>query len=313
MDAVDANGDTPLMYSCRLNNAACAQVLLQRGANPNIKNSYEQTAVHLCCISGASATLELMIQLLCPPGSSLSTVITHIGSGDRAGITPLHAACRHGHHSCAAALLLPHLSKAGIGPNSRGPMGLTPLHLAAASAHSDLCTLLVEVKADIDALDGNGAGALFIDGSAYRALTPAGLAQAHGHFRTVSVLLQLGASDIGIDVEAVNAATTPKLRHAISPPLPNESVHKPFSTQQSRTLNPDAPSLQLPAVANFSMEQYTALMQQQWIQWGVYAQQYASMYNFPSQSINAAGYGHLWENDNFTAAPDADSRAHRST
>jgi hypothetical protein len=31
--------------SCRLNNAACAQVLLQRGANPNIRNSYEQTVI----------------------------------------------------------------------------------------------------------------------------------------------------------------------------------------------------------------------------------------------------------------------------
>jgi ankyrin repeat protein len=164
--------------SCRLSNTACAQLLLQRGANPSVKNTYEQNvmlrtlpvralhcsltftqAIHLCCVAGATGIIELLLPLLCPPGSSASTVIKHIGTGDKAGITPLHgalltfcflvssntrtAACRHGHHACIIALLLPHLSKAAAGPNCTGPMGLTPLHLAAAGGHADICTLLV--------------------------------------------------------------------------------------------------------------------------------------------------------------------------
>ena len=78
-------------------------------------------------------------------------------------------------------------------------MGLTPLHLAAAGGHADICTLLVgafacsrrthtrndclqvELNADITARDGVGAASESESWS--QGLTPAGLAQAHGHLR----------------------------------------------------------------------------------------------------------------------------------
>jgi hypothetical protein len=58
-------------------------------------------AVHLCCISGATAILHLLLPVLCPPGSSASNVITRIGCGDAAGITPLHGVPH-------LSLILPH-------------------------------------------------------------------------------------------------------------------------------------------------------------------------------------------------------------
>lgn len=304
INAVDANGDTPLMYSCRLSNTECAQLLLQRGANPSAKNSYEQTAVHLCCISGATAILDFLLPVLCPLGSSASSVVSCIGTGDKAGITPLHAACRHGHRSCAVSLLLPHLSNAGVCIDCRGPMGLTPLHLAAFGGHSDVCTLLVELKADINAFDGVS----YADSNAdwCQGFTPAGLAQAQGHLQTVSTLLQLGASDAGIDLEAVAAAVAiPEPRPSITPPSPLVTMHEPSTTKQSRPLNPAAPPLQMPATA-VTMEQYTALMQQQWMQWGLYAQQYASMYPFVIQPVDNAGHQESW---NGSAATGTVSRS----
>ena len=57
---------------------------------------------------------------------------------------------------------------------------------------------------------------------------------------------------------------------------------------------------------------FARLMQQQWMQWGLYAQQYASMYSFPSQPVNGAGYVHTWESDVHPGASGTDSHAHRS-
>ena len=88
-------------------------------------------------------------------------------------------------------------------------------------------------------------------------------------------------------------------------------MHEPSTTKQSRPLNPAAPPLQMPATA-VTMEQYTAfvhakcpllacepyivgrLMQQQWMQWGLYAQQYASMYPFVIQPVDNAGHQESW-------------------
>jgi hypothetical protein len=36
-------------------------------------------------------------------------------------------------------------------------------------------------------------------------------------------------------------------------------------------------------------------MQQHMMQWGLYAQQYASMYSFPAQTVNAAVYQAPWD------------------
>ena len=74
--------------------------------------------------------------------------------------------------------------------------------------------------------------------------------------RTVSALLQLDASDAGIDLEAVAAAVAiPKPGPPFAPPSPIVAPRENPSTQQSRPLNPAAPPMQMPAV---TMEQYTA-------------------------------------------------------
>ena len=44
------------------------------------------------------------------------------------------------------------------------------------------------------------------------------------------------------------------------------------------------------------------LLQQQWMQWGMYAQQYASMYSFPSQPSNGASYAVAWDSGSHPSA-----------
>jgi hypothetical protein len=54
------------------------------------------------------------------------------------------------------------------------------------------------------------------------------------------------------------------------------------------------------------------LMQQQWMQWGMYAQQYASMYSFQAQPMSSTGYV-VWGSGAPTAASDAQAQTLHST
>ena len=152
---------------------------MQRGANPSVKNSYEQNVMqqtvcaraaalhsrdhvgcsHLLrcwCNRHPRATAAAAVPLWQPciychnPHRHRQQSWHHSASRCAAPLLLCYfrqpvctAACRHGHQACVTALLLPHLSKAGAGLNCRGPMGLTPLHLAAVGGYSDICTLLV--------------------------------------------------------------------------------------------------------------------------------------------------------------------------
>ena len=51
IDAQNKRGETPLMHACRLFHWELAEYLLRKGANPNIKNIYDQTVFHIASLS----------------------------------------------------------------------------------------------------------------------------------------------------------------------------------------------------------------------------------------------------------------------
>ncbi|XP_033927001.1 ankyrin repeat domain-containing protein 35 isoform X2 [Melopsittacus undulatus] len=61
LDVTDAHGQTPLMLAARGNHAAICAQLLQRGADPNLMDKEQNTALVLACEHGSLESAELLL------------------------------------------------------------------------------------------------------------------------------------------------------------------------------------------------------------------------------------------------------------
>eukprot|EP01135_Chromosphaera_perkinsii_P011025 Nk52_evm59s2309 gene=Nk52_evmTU59s2309 len=66
-------GETPLIYSCRINNADCVRALLQCGASHDFKDIQGWTALHWAAYGGNSENVELLFVA----GANLNAVSNH--------------------------------------------------------------------------------------------------------------------------------------------------------------------------------------------------------------------------------------------
>ena len=96
VNGADELGYTALHYCCRSTSSHqgdMAQVLLDRGANPNIQTAQKVTPLHLCCLGSADTKTEKMktqmIKELIQHGADPLT-------RDHAGVLPLHLAASAG-------------------------------------------------------------------------------------------------------------------------------------------------------------------------------------------------------------------------
>ena len=94
-------GTTALLIACHQGHEACAQALLQAGADPNSARDDGATALMTACQQGLEACAFALLQAGADPNSSRDN-----------GATALMAACLNGHEACAQALL-----QAGADPN----------------------------------------------------------------------------------------------------------------------------------------------------------------------------------------------------
>jgi ankyrin repeat protein len=115
-------------------------VLLARGADPKVRNTDGETALHYAALAGD----ERSVQLLITAGADVRAA----GCGK---FTPLHNAVWRRHKAAAT-----HLLNAGADPNAQTADGHTCLHLAClpssasgAPASFDLIALLLSFDADV--------------------------------------------------------------------------------------------------------------------------------------------------------------------
>ena len=136
----DGTGNTPLHYAAewKLDNAV--SVLLEKGANPNIRNANGETPIFNAIKTDSTTTVDLLMK----KGSQKN-------ARDYLGNTPLHACVRWDSKNSAVKLIQ---WKADL--DVQNLAGKTPLAQAARSGRMEMVTLLTENGANIDATDATG-------------------------------------------------------------------------------------------------------------------------------------------------------------
>ena len=153
------------------------QLLLNRGANVNIKASNGVTPLHL-----ALARVEYqeecksIVSSLIDKGADVNARVSDEADYD-SGYTPLHFAVIY---KGASDLIVP-LIEAGADVNKKDAEACTPLHYAVANKDREIVTLLLENGADLNTINKEGN-------------TPLHVSVMHGSKQTVALLCLSGAN-----------------------------------------------------------------------------------------------------------------------
>uniref|UniRef100_A0ABD2X4E6 Uncharacterized protein n=1 Tax=Trichogramma kaykai TaxID=54128 RepID=A0ABD2X4E6_9HYME len=128
IDAVDKDGMTPLHWAMRLKHEKVAELLLRKGANPNLADKYGETPLHFICqrshdVDFAEKFFKITDEINRP---------VEIDAADKAGVTPLHWAVYNKHKKLAKLLL-----RRGANPNLADMDGQTALHVLSGCYDDD--------------------------------------------------------------------------------------------------------------------------------------------------------------------------------
>ena len=113
----------------RFDRAEISKILLQRGADPLIRNDNHLTPLHSAARRGY---IELCSLLLKDPRVQASFL-------NHGNPPPLHMACLSGSREMCELFL-----KSGVDITSKYSTGFTALHIAAIKGHEEICQLLIE-------------------------------------------------------------------------------------------------------------------------------------------------------------------------
>lgn len=91
--AAGPGGLTPLHHACLAGNAACVELLLRAGANPEAPDAVGLTPVHIACLEDRAECLRLLVDY----GASVFTK-------SRFGLTPSRLAEKHNSARCVDVL-----------------------------------------------------------------------------------------------------------------------------------------------------------------------------------------------------------------
>ncbi|KAK6356022.1 hypothetical protein TWF718_000395 [Orbilia javanica] len=213
----DTYGKTPLSYAAQWGHAAVVELLLSKGADWEVKNSYYgQTPLVQAAARGHAAVVELLLN----KGAGLETQFTADGqtllliaaengctnvvelllreganrdAKNMHNKTALFFAAEKGHAAVVELLL-----REGANKEAKDTTGQTPLSWAAKKGHTAVTELLLREGADQEAKDKAGQTALT-------------WASENGHVAVVRVLLQNGADQ---EVKDNDYSQTPLSRAA---------------------------------------------------------------------------------------------------
>jgi cytohesin len=205
--AKGSGGQTPLFAAVFTDRNDVAEFLIAKGADVNAKDRAGVTPLQYACEHGMRNMAELLIakgadvnaksDVNAKDGGGRTALHRMFWSGvcrmdiaelliakganvnarDREGMTPLHNAVESGHTEIVRFLI-------GKGGDIDAPKtdGQTPLHIACKCGHKDMAELLVAKGANLNAKDNKGR-------------TPLSLAKEQGHKEIVEFLQQHGAKE----------------------------------------------------------------------------------------------------------------------
>eukprot|EP00092_Neocalanus_flemingeri_P104019 GFUD01133180.1.p1 GENE.GFUD01133180.1~~GFUD01133180.1.p1 ORF type:complete len:449 (-),score=125.35 GFUD01133180.1:51-1397(-) len=178
-DSRDQDGTTPLMLAARNGRVKVVSLLLEEGADPNIRKISGVTAIFLASVGGYSDIVTKLVEA----GADADPQ-------SQEGGTPLMAATQAGHLDVVEKLLLSGanhntcmwdganvlflagqngharivmhlLTLPGVQVNQQRRDGATPLWIAAQMGHEDCVRMLLRGGADVDLARADGATPLF--------------------------------------------------------------------------------------------------------------------------------------------------------
>ena len=133
---------TPLHFATRNSgHKGVVHILLDNGANPNIKSTRGCTPLHVAAECGSKALVKLFLDYETEPNIT-----------DERGYTALHVAVEHDNKYVVEQLLADH----GTDPNVTDARGCTPLHYAAQHGYKDVVQLLLRNGANPNATNNKG-------------------------------------------------------------------------------------------------------------------------------------------------------------
>ena len=177
VDAVDDNHSTLLHKASYRGNVKVAQLLVERGANTNVRNKGGRTPLHRVLVRLGDhdmAHFEDMIQYGADPD---------VTAQDKHGSTPLH---RESESYCRHVGLARFLVEHDADVTAQDKDGTTPLHLVSQPGNVDLARFLSELDADVMASDKDGS-------------TPLHWASKYGHINLVQLLVEHGTDVMAQD------------------------------------------------------------------------------------------------------------------
>ncbi|KAI4894272.1 hypothetical protein NFI96_016299 [Prochilodus magdalenae] len=147
---------TPLHLAVITKQPKLVEALLRVGADPSLLDRDGRTAVHLAANTGDDSMLKMLLGLLGERHTHL------INTADFSGMYPVHLAVRKGGERCLRVLV-----DAGAKINMpEQKSGCTALHLAVKeNLFKVACTLITELKADVNACTFGGNSPLHLAAS----------------------------------------------------------------------------------------------------------------------------------------------------
>ena len=136
---------TPLHTAAMHGRYEIAELLLERGADPDAADRYGYTPLHKAANFGQN---EIVLLLLAHQADPDSVSIKYGG----VNFTPLHVAAENGYPETVGLLLD---NGANISPRFKTGRNIPPLHVAAGKGNYDVCHILLERGADPNELDDN--------------------------------------------------------------------------------------------------------------------------------------------------------------